>query len=228
MIDNVNYNEEAPDNQTLYSALVGKETVCAGYAKANQYLLNQLGIYCIYVTGSTTWQGESESHAWNIVRCNGNYYYVDVTWADPLALEETLEEQQEIQLDVQTEPIYDYLCCSESEMADTHVKNETYDYPECVSDDLDYYRSNQMFYDSLDEQRLLNAMYESIDEKETSTMFKFSDSALYTEGKALVLERLIQKASQHLGERYGLREVTCTYEEQPQQNKLVIYWFYEL
>lgn len=54
LIDNVDYDLDAPDNQNIYSALVGKRSVCAGYAKSCQYLLQQLGISCIYVTGQTT------------------------------------------------------------------------------------------------------------------------------------------------------------------------------
>lgn len=80
LIDNVDYDLDAPDNQNIYSALVGKRSVCAGYAKSCQYLLQQLGIYCIYVTGQTTDpNGGVADHAWNIVQCNGQYYYVDTT-----------------------------------------------------------------------------------------------------------------------------------------------------
>ena len=45
LINNVDYDLDAPDNQNIYSALVGKRSVCAGYAKSCQYLLQQLGIY---------------------------------------------------------------------------------------------------------------------------------------------------------------------------------------
>ena len=58
LVNNVQYVEEAPDNQNIYSALVGKATVCAGYAKANQYLLNRMGIYCTYVIGTAALEEE--------------------------------------------------------------------------------------------------------------------------------------------------------------------------
>ena len=219
LVDNVQYVEEAPDNQNIYSALVGKETVCAGYAKANQYLLNRLGIYCTYVIGTAVQEEEFESHAWNIVRCNGSYYYVDITWADPIETEE--------KPDVPLELLYDYLCCSEAQLSATHRPDEKYTYPECVSEDLNYYRMNQMYYEAVNRDELLRAMYESIDEKEKSTIFKFSDSALYQEAHSLVLQDLINPAAQRIARRYGITEIKYYYEEQEATNKLVIYWFYE-
>lgn len=108
LIDNVDYDLDAPDNQNIYSALVGKRSVCAGYAKSCQYLLQQLGIYCIYVTGQTTDpNGGVADHAWNIVQCNGQYYYVDTTWGDPIFLGEDNGYQ------IPNLIAYDYLCCSE-------------------------------------------------------------------------------------------------------------------
>ena len=74
------YNENAPLNQSAYSALVGGSSVCAGYSKAFQYLMQQIGIPCYYCVGYAN--GE---HAWNIVYIDGVYYNVDVSWNDGAA-----------------------------------------------------------------------------------------------------------------------------------------------
>lgn len=219
LVNNVQYVEEAPDNQNIYSALVGKATVCAGYAKANQYLLNRLGIYCTYVVGMAAQEEKFESHAWNIVRCNGAYYCVDVTWADPV--------DEAGKPEIQTNMIYDYLCCSQAEMAATHRPNEEYNYPECISNDLNYYQMNQMYYDAVNRDQLLNVMYGSVNAKQSSTTFKFSDASLYQEGKSLVLQDLINPVTERIARRYGLTEVKYYYEENEPLNKLVVYWFYE-
>lgn len=71
------YEDDSPLNQSAYSALVNGSSVCAGYSKAFQYIMQQLGIPCYYCTGYA--QGE---HAWNVVYIGGNYYYVDVSWDD--------------------------------------------------------------------------------------------------------------------------------------------------
>lgn len=77
LIERVSYDLGAQMNQSAYSALVNGRTVCAGYARAFQYLLQQLGIPCYYCTGYA-----GEAHAWNIVALDDGYYNVDATWDD--------------------------------------------------------------------------------------------------------------------------------------------------
>lgn len=64
--------------------LYGK-SVCQGYAETFEYFMDVLGIECEMVTGTAnngngTWAG----HAWNKVKLDGNWLYIDVTWDDPL------------------------------------------------------------------------------------------------------------------------------------------------
>lgn len=67
----------------LMGAFENKSAVCEGYAKAYQYILNELGIENVYVTGTAVSSGSSESHAWNLVRLDdGRWYNIDVTWDD--------------------------------------------------------------------------------------------------------------------------------------------------
>lgn len=77
LLERISYSARAEMNQSAYSALVNGETVCAGYARAFQYILQQLGIPCYYCTGFA-----GESHAWNIVSLDDGYYNVDTTWDD--------------------------------------------------------------------------------------------------------------------------------------------------
>lgn len=77
----INYNVEHGINEefvasTAYSALVNRFSVCGGYAYAYQYLLTQVGVESRYFTGTV----DGKSHAWNLVKLNGTYYHVDVTW----------------------------------------------------------------------------------------------------------------------------------------------------
>lgn len=73
----IKYNGSASFNQSAYSALVNGETVCAGYARAFQYIMIELGIPTYYVTGYS-----NQDHAWNIIKLDGEYYNVDLTWND--------------------------------------------------------------------------------------------------------------------------------------------------
>ena len=60
--------------QTAYSAIVEYKTVCAGYARAFAYYMQQLGIPCVVLY--------SKSHAWNLIEVGGYFYQMDVTWND--------------------------------------------------------------------------------------------------------------------------------------------------
>lgn len=221
LVNSIEYVEDAPDNQNMYSALVGKSTVCAGYAKANQYLLRKLGLECIYVTGKASGEEKMQEHAWNIVKCNGKYYYEDVTWADPLfaPTEEPVVGSNQM--------IYDYLCCDENALSATHTIAEGYEYPICNSDDLNYYRMNGMFYETADKKVLRDAMYQSINAKSACTIFKFASSDVYNQAKDLIMEQLLDDAIQYLGRRYGLWEVTCYYHEDAKLNKFIVDWIYQ-
>lgn len=219
LVNTVEYVDGVKDDQNLYSALVGKQTVCAGYARANQYLLNQSGVYCTYVLGTATNEDGSEAHGWNIVECNGKYYYVDVTWADPIPEEETPVLQRDM--------IYDYLCCDETLLSSTHVIQEGYEYPVCDSGDLNYYKLHGMYYETVDKKQLLNDMKEDIDSKANSTIFQFASTDLYTQAKGLLMDSLMNEAAGYLCERYDLWEVEYNYEEADTTNKFIVYWQYE-
>ena len=95
----VTYDLTADMNQSAYSALVNGKSVCAGYARAYQYLLQQLGIPCYYCTGYS-----GGYHAWNIVKLEDGYYNVDVTWDDAAAIR------------------YDYFNKTDADFASTHVR----------------------------------------------------------------------------------------------------------
>ena len=129
LIDMTKYDLSAPDNQNIYSVFGNWKTVCAGYAAATKYLLDRAGVDCICVHGTA-----GEAHAWNIVKCDGQYYYVDTTWGDPGYRELQGE-------DVSKEfTAYEYLCCSGQMLYQSHTPDSTYPLPECTDTSLEYYR----------------------------------------------------------------------------------------
>ena len=81
IIGHTQYDTTASMHQSPYSALVLGRSVCAGYARAFQYILIELGIPTYYCTG------EAEGHAWNIVKLEDGYYNVDLTMANKHARE---------------------------------------------------------------------------------------------------------------------------------------------
>ncbi len=78
LIKRVEYDADSTMNQSAYSALVGDRSVCAGFSRAFQHVLMELGIPCYYSTGTAA----GGDHAWNIVQLGSDYYNVDVSWND--------------------------------------------------------------------------------------------------------------------------------------------------
>lgn len=66
----------APESFGMYGALVLGVAVCEGYSRTYQYMLNELEIEN-YLCSSV-----DLCHVWNIVKLNGEYYHVDITFDD--------------------------------------------------------------------------------------------------------------------------------------------------
>lgn len=73
IIDLTDYDANGIDTQNIQSVLLYQKSVCAGYSKAFQYILNRMGLFCTYITGTIRDGGD---HGWNMVRIGENYYYV--------------------------------------------------------------------------------------------------------------------------------------------------------
>lgn len=219
IVNTVDYNLDAPDNQNICSALVNKESICAGYSRAAQLLLQKMGVECIYVTGSITDKG---NHAWNIVKCDGKYYQMDVTFGDPVFLsEESMEEMPAQSIN------YEYLCCDDEEIQKNHEMDPEVSFPACTSDDLNYYKLNGMYYDTFDPEGLLQAMNQTIYDNKPSFTCKFADEALYAEAKDSLENNLIPRAIQNLVDYYGNQSRSYVYIDDPDAYKIVIFWDYD-
>lgn len=89
LIDNIEYdvNLEADEPYSISGALTEGKAVCEGYARSFKYIMDELQIPCVLVSGTgTNSNGETESHAWNYVQLEGKWYAIDVTWDDPIIL----------------------------------------------------------------------------------------------------------------------------------------------
>lgn len=74
---------ETPLDQTAWSCLIERKTVCAGYARAFQVVMMELGIPCYLVTGDVvSSDGTVERHAWNAVKIVDAFYAMDLTSND--------------------------------------------------------------------------------------------------------------------------------------------------
>lgn len=75
--------QPTPDSDNPYGFFTGRAAICTGYTSTFQLLMDLLDIECVTVEG-TAYNG-TEDHAWNMVRLDGAWYCVDVTWDDPVS-----------------------------------------------------------------------------------------------------------------------------------------------
>ncbi len=141
LIKNAQYDHDALDEYSntwhspsceyifsAYGCLVNKKTVCSGYAKAFQLIMQELGYDCSYVTGYA-----GESHGWNCVYINGEGYYIDVTWDD---------------LDLEDEtPLYDYALITEDALTKTHTVDMPFVAPDCTETLYNFFRREGYYTD---------------------------------------------------------------------------------
>lgn len=105
VITHCKYNEQAKYNQEIISVLINHQSVCSGYAKTMQYLLNQLHFKATYLTGKTI-KGRKDKHAINMIKYDNDYYYIDATWGDLVLDDEEIINNNYLMFDSQTSNSY--------------------------------------------------------------------------------------------------------------------------
>ena len=146
LIKNTEYDVDNPDNQNICSVFIDHRSVCNGYSKAAQYLLNKLGIKCTLVTGTVnTKKSSGVRHAWNLVLCNDAYYYLDVTWGDSSYQIGNGENADTTKL---PEVNYDYLNVTTDEISKNHVISDEIYMPVCNSMTDNYYVREDEYFTS--------------------------------------------------------------------------------
>lgn len=205
LIDTVEYKTSEHD-QSIAGAFWKKSAVCAGYAGATQYLLERLGIPCIYVEGSVP--GSQEGHAWNIVQLDGQYYYVDTTNGD----QPEFLEGDAVQMAEHKTTIYDYLCPFPEEYETHYMASSEFALPDCQAHDKNFYVLNQACFDTYDWQEIYDYCCMRLDNGAAVIRFKFSSREAFDAAcQAWIEEEEIQNVARYYMRLYGLSEVEYHY-----------------
>ncbi len=134
LVRNVDYDPNAPENQNIISVFVYRSTVCQGYACGTQYLLQQLGIESTVITGVAN----DDHHAWNLVKLDGDYYFMDTTWGNAAFTGEA---------DIGDDFIfYDYLNVTTEEIERTHHATEKFELPICTATADNYFVKEGLYF----------------------------------------------------------------------------------
>ena len=176
VITHCKYNEQAKYNQEIISVLINHQSVCSGYAKTMQYLLNQLHFKATFLTGKTI-KGRRDKHAINMIKYDNDYYYIDATWGDLVLADEEIINNNYLMFDSQTmKQMYDL---------DDHYKITK-------NDKHTYFKEEGLYFDLYQ----LNTLKAKINKNQRECYLQFSNE-VYNDAK----ERLTKK-----GDAYRLIE----------------------
>ena len=141
VIRNTSYDDDAAHDQSMAAALLDHRAVCAGYAKAFCHLLRSVDVPCGCVQGMASSGGVSGPHLWNIVRIDGVYTHVDVTWGVREASRDAGRERA-------GGISYGYLCVTTDEVLRSRTMGEGQVLPRCTSRAYDWFGRRGLLLDT--------------------------------------------------------------------------------
>lgn len=206
LIGHTEYDADAEDSQNICSVFLDGRSVCQGYAKATQYLLQKAGICATLVLGNVS---SGEGHAWNLVRIDEEWYYLDTTWGDASyqavggAVSYPEEKMPKIN--------YDYLCVTTSQLSKTHSIDNVVELPVCTSTEANYYVREGLYFSTVDEEQLTRIFQDGYENGDAYITFKCESEEIYRE----MQERLID--NQEIFRYLDCPEGVVSYTDDEQQ-----------
>lgn len=213
LVTGTEYDIHSVDNQNICSVFMNGKSVCQGYAKALQYLMNRAGMDCCLVVGNVI---GGEGHAWNLVSVNDAWYYVDATWGDAFYLFTGQEQVAEVKSSVIN---YDYLCVTTKQLLMTHRPDMPVELPECISMTDNYFVREGVYFTDYDGERLADVFEQAIARGQETLTVKCSDRAVYDEMHRILLDE--QKIFEFMGSAG-----TIAYTDNPEQG-ILTFWLFE-
>lgn len=156
-----------------YGCLVEHKAVCSGYAAAFELLMHRLGIECGCVNGMRS--GDVNAHQWNFVCLDDEYYYVDVTWDDPIKSDGT-----------QTRT-YEYFLLTEDDLSYTHTKSDDLPSPVCRGTQYNFYVYNGLYFVTYDFDSIRSVA--DVMAPDSVLTVKFSSPSVQEEAQADLIDR---------------------------------------
>lgn len=192
LFEQLMYLHDAVVNMTEYSTyggaykseadgpLLNGSALCEGYSKAFMYLCQKMGIECICVSGDA-----GGSHMWNMVKLEGEWYHMDVTWDDPISS----SGMQVLR--------YDYFCLTDDEISADHTIDNFFRVPSATAVKYNYYEytGNKKYTD-------VASAFKALIDKAAEN---FENGVTYTEifADSSIMSALMSKVSSNIS--YELR-----------------------
>ena len=168
LVENTEYDTDTENNQNICSVFIDNKSVCQGYAMAAKYLADELGIFCTVVYGSAG----GENHAWNLMRLDGTYCHVDITWGDT-----SYRSSSDGTAGAMTD--YVFFGASDDLISENHYVDSIVELPVCDSLDSYYFVREDRYFTERDPDRLRRAFDRAYADKEEILTIRCSDGDVY-------------------------------------------------
>ncbi len=189
LIRNNEYVLDSENNQNILSVVDNGKTVCQGYTKAMQLILNRMGIFCTLVNGKAcgrngvpdaeelkdSQNAEWGGHVWNIVKCNGMYYNVDVTWGDAAITLMNTDGSLTSDIDIN----YEFFLVDDAELIGTHDPEPVVRMPKCNTMEDNYYNHEGVYFTKIDPDQLYRAFESAYASGETHVFLKAASADVF-------------------------------------------------
>ncbi len=171
IVENCEYRLDEDDLlcSSAYGALVNGTAACEGYSKAAKLLFDMAGIESAVLSGvSKSHDGADGAHMWNVVKINGDYYYLDCTWDDPVSD------------DGSSMKIYSYFNLNNEMISETH-SDFSYDFGCEATADNYYIKTGKYFesYDRSDEKALAQLIARELEAGGEVVEIRFGSESVY-------------------------------------------------
>ena len=198
LIRHNDYVVDSENNQNILSVVEGGRTVCQGYTKMMQLILNRMGMFCTLVNGkacgrngvpdpddlANVQNAEWGGHVWNIVRCNGMYYNVDVTWGDAAITLMNGDGTLSNDIDVN----YEFFLVDDDYLTQTHEPKPVVNMPRCNSMEDNYYNHEGLYFTHVDPDQFYRAFEAAYASGETLVFIKASSADVYDQIKKHLID----------------------------------------
>ncbi len=166
---------DVPDIRSAYGALVGKCAVCEGFARAAEYIMNLAGIECCYIS--------DETHAWNLIRLDGEYYWFDAALGCAATNADSLKYgARHIN--------YDCFAMTSDELeALGHTPDIKYHAPECASRNCNYYLRSGLYIQSADDDAVIGILESRLMAGEFAADLKCANNEIFDHFKERFKDR---------------------------------------
>lgn len=204
-----NRNEAHTAYAALFEDKTGEknQTVCQGYALVFYKMAKEAGLEARIMTGKS----RDQNHAWNLIRINGEWYQIDLTWDDPTGVDDLNYVR------------YDYYNLTDEQLKKDHqVFNDLEQFSRCTTDygstisDVILLKSIDRHYElpqftAKDDNEFKQRIEESIKHKDSSCKFRLiapgADKSRLLEQKEHIINEIFNTHSSEIDGSYSYQPV---------------------